>query len=66
MEYIVKQFIPDEDREILRKTDIYNVKEAIEWANFYGTGSSVYRREYLGADEIQVYYRGLNLEDLEV
>ena len=63
-EYIVKQYIPDEDREFLRKTGIDNIEEAISWADFYGTGTSVYKRSCDYKEE-QVYYSGLNLEQLE-
>jgi hypothetical protein len=58
MEYIIRQYIPEENREFLRPTlppVIKTDKEAIEWAKYYGEGSSVYLRDDNYKEE-QVYF----------
>jgi hypothetical protein len=60
MEYIIKQFVPEEGREFLRSTIppvITDELEAIEWAEYYGPGSAVYLRDEYYNEEFVHFVR---------
>ena len=60
IEYIIRQYVTEMDYEYLRPTNpevITDKKEAIEWAEFYGEGSVVYKRDEYYNEEMIYFVR---------